>query len=63
VDPQISVVAILRRHADCGLAPGAVRQVPISTLRALMGHSEVGTTTRYVDIAEGDKRDVIACAF
>jgi hypothetical protein len=38
-------------------------RVPISTLRALMGYSEVGTTMRYVDIAEGDNRDVIACAF
>lgn len=39
---------------------GAVmaRRVPLGVLQRLMGHSEIATTMRYVDVSEDDKREV-----
>jgi integrase len=39
------------------------RRVPLGVLQRLMGHSEISTTMRYVDVSEGDKRDAIATVF
>ena len=39
------------------------RRVPLGVLQRLMGHSEVSTTMRYVDVGEEDKRDAIAAVF
>jgi len=39
------------------------RKVPLPVLRDLMGHSEIETTMRYVDVSEGDKRDAIEAVF
>ena len=39
------------------------RRVPLGVLQRLMGHSEVSTTMRYVDVGEDDKRDAIAAVF
>jgi len=33
------------------------------TLRDLMGHADVQTTMRYVDVNEDDKREAIATVF
>jgi len=32
-------------------------------LQKLMGHADVATTMRYVDVSEDDKRDAIAAVF
>jgi hypothetical protein len=32
-------------------------------LQKLMGHADVATTVRYVDVSEDDKRDAIATVF
>ena len=39
------------------------KRVPLGVLQKLMGHAEVTTTMRYVDISEDDKRDAIAAVF
>jgi integrase len=39
------------------------RRVPLPVLRELMGHEEISTTMRYVDVAEADKRAAIAAVF
>jgi integrase len=39
------------------------RRVPLGVLQRLMGHSEVSTTMRYVDVGEDDKREAIAAVF
>ena len=39
------------------------RMVPLPVLQKLMGHADVQTTMRYVDINEDDKRDAIAAVF
>ena len=39
------------------------RRVPLGVLQKLMGHSEVSTTMRYVDVSEDDKRDAIVAVF
>jgi integrase len=39
------------------------RRVPLPVLQQLMGHEEVSTTMRYVDVAEADKRAAIATVF
>ncbi|HEX4455292.1 MAG TPA: site-specific integrase [Kofleriaceae bacterium] len=39
------------------------RKVPLPVLQKLMGHSDVQTTLRYVDVNEDDKRDAIAAVF
>lgn len=39
------------------------RRVPLGVLQRLMGHSEVTTTMRYVDVSEDDKRDAITAVF
>ncbi len=39
------------------------KRVPLGVLQQLMGHSEVTTTMRYVDVSEGDKREAIASVF
>jgi integrase len=39
------------------------RKVPLPVLRDLMGHSEIDTTMRYVDVSEADKREAIAAVF
>lgn len=39
------------------------RKVPLGVLQELMGHAEVVTTMRYVDVSEDDKRDAIALVF
>jgi len=36
------------------------KRVPLPVLQKLMGHSDVKTTLRYIDVGEGDKRDAIA---
>jgi hypothetical protein len=38
-------------------------RVPLGVLQRLMGHSEVSTTMRYVDVGEDDKRGAIAAVF
>jgi integrase len=35
------------------------RRVPLGGLQKLMGHADVATTMRYVDVSEDDKRDAI----
>lgn len=37
--------------------------MPLPVLRDLMGHAEIGTTLRYVDVGEDQKRDAIAKVF
>jgi integrase len=39
------------------------KKVPLGVLQKLMGHSEVTTTMRYVDVSEDDKREAIASVF
>jgi integrase len=39
------------------------RRVPLGVLQRLMGHSEISTTMRYVDVGEDDKREAIAAVF
>jgi integrase len=39
------------------------RRVPLGVLQELMGHSDIATTMRYVDVSEDDKRDAIAAVF
>ncbi len=39
------------------------RRVPLGVLQRLMGHSEISTTMRYVDVGEDDKRNAIATVF
>lgn len=39
------------------------RRVPLGVLQRLMGHSEISTTMRYVDVSEDDKRGAIAAVF
>jgi len=38
-------------------------RVPLPVLRELMGHADVQTTLRYVDVGEDQKRDAIAAVF
>jgi hypothetical protein len=37
--------------------------VPLGVLQKLMGHADIATTMRYVDMNEDDKRDAIAAVF
>jgi integrase len=37
--------------------------VPLGVLQRLMGHREIATTMRYVDVNEDDKREAIAAVF
>ena len=39
------------------------RRVPLPVLRELMGHADIETTMRYVDVADADKREAIALVF
>ncbi len=39
------------------------RRVPLPVLQRLLGHSDVQTTMRYVDVNEDDKREAIATVF
>lgn len=39
------------------------KRVPLPVLRDLMGHSDVQTTLRYIDVGEDQKRDAIASVF
>ncbi len=39
------------------------RRVPLGVLQKLMGHADVQTTMRYVDVSESDKREAIALVF
>ncbi len=39
------------------------RKVPLPVLQKLMGHADVQTTLRYVDVNEDDKREAIAAVF
>lgn len=39
------------------------RQVPLPVLQTLMGHADVKTTLRYIDVGEDDKRRAIATVF
>ena len=39
------------------------RRVPLPVLQKLMGHADVQTTLRYVDVSEDDKREAIAAVF
>lgn len=39
------------------------RRVPLGVLQQLMGHADVQTTMRYVDVSEDDKREAIAAVF
>jgi integrase len=39
------------------------KSVPLPVLRDLMGHSDVQTTLRYIDVGEDQKRDAIAAVF
>ena len=39
------------------------RKVPLPVLQRLMGHADVQTTLRYIDVNEDDKREAIALVF
>jgi integrase len=39
------------------------RRVPLPVLRDLMGHADVQTTLRYIDVGEDQKREAIASVF
>jgi integrase len=39
------------------------KRVPLGVLQQLMGHNDVQTTMRYVDVSEADKREAIASVF
>jgi site-specific recombinase XerD len=39
------------------------RRVPLNVLRELMGHSDIKTTLRYIDVSEDDKRRASASVF
>lgn len=39
------------------------RKVPLPVLKQLMGHADVQTTMRYIDVNEKDKREAIALVF
>ncbi|MEP6860946.1 MAG: tyrosine-type recombinase/integrase [Deltaproteobacteria bacterium] len=39
------------------------KQVPLPVLQRLLGHADIKTTLRYIDVGENDKRDAIAQVF
>jgi site-specific recombinase XerD len=39
------------------------KRVPLPVVRDLMGHADVQTTLRYVDVGEDQKRDAFAAVF
>jgi len=39
------------------------KRVPLHVLQTLMGHADIKTTLRYIDVNEADKRDAIALVF
>ncbi|HEY0254520.1 MAG TPA: site-specific integrase, partial [Kofleriaceae bacterium] len=39
------------------------KRVPLPVLQKLMGHSDIKTTLRYIDVGESDKRNAIADVF
>jgi integrase/recombinase XerC len=39
------------------------KRVPLGVLQQLMGHTDVQTTMRYIDVSEADKREAIASVF
>jgi integrase len=39
------------------------KRVPLPVLKELMGHSDIATTMRYVDVSDEQKRDAIALVF
>ena len=39
------------------------RKVPLPVLRDLMGHTDISTTMRYIDVGEDDKRNAVAAVF
>jgi len=39
------------------------KRVPLPVLQTLMGHADIKTTLRYIDVDEQDKRDAIALVF
>jgi integrase len=39
------------------------KRVPLPVLQTLMGHADVKTTLRYIDVNEEDKREAIALVF
>ena len=39
------------------------RRVPLPVVQKLMGHSDIATTMRYVDVSEDDKREAVVAVF
>jgi site-specific recombinase XerD len=39
------------------------KRVPLPVLQKLMGHSDLKTTLRYIDVNEDQKREAIAAVF
>lgn len=59
VEPPPMLIHCLRHTFGTVMA----RRVPLPILRDLMGHEKIETTMRYIDVAEGEKRDAIARVF
>jgi hypothetical protein len=39
------------------------KSVPLLVLQQLMGHEDIATTMKYIDVSENQKRDAIASVF
>jgi integrase len=74
-DRMIDVVHAVYSRAEVARPPKALhclrhtfgtvmaRKVPLPVLQKLMGHSDIQTTLRYVDVNEDEKREAIAAVF
>jgi hypothetical protein len=70
-EPAASRLGISRRRhtrrslgdRERGRGAASSRVFPLATIKELMGHADVKTTLRYVDVNAEQKRDAIALAF
>ena len=74
-DEMLDAIGSLYEHAGVRRPPKPIhclrhtfgtvmaKRVPLPVLQKLMGHADVQTTLRYVDVSEDDKREAIAAVF
>jgi CheY-like chemotaxis protein len=60
IPEQVASLGCVRRHS---FGTMMAKRVPLGVLQQLMGHTDVQTTMRYIDVSEADKRDAIAVVF